>query len=463
MIQAVVEPLPEGEAQVNTSATPLLSAGSLPAGSAMGMPSRRARTIGALAGATLFIGTVLPDPIRKLFPQYRDSALIMVDATLVVVCLLACLSSRAGRQRSINPLFAYCTVALGVWAVTNLFLVETSSKYQLAAIHSYMLFAPLGFLLPRIFKHVSREAEERLCRIIMIAGIAIAMTGFASVLEFGTVFAPINMEVADHSYGYGRIFLASGIFATGERLARILLLPFLVALGSLWIGTGKQRLATSALTICGLGILCTGRRYPIGLALLAVIGVLLFGGRRRSRIVRLAGIVACIIVLGVAFTGPTQYGGFISQGAQEVPDRAQFALTLSEVTLLGQGAGTSSQGVKDGSEYLQVEGGLDRWGVELGSLGIVFGVLWAVAVIASAWHALSGSGRRSPLRVAASLFVMLQLLWYMKVHSTFGDPFSLLQFWACIGVIQTRAPSVWRPDHSGHTARRVASLNGCGA
>ena len=399
-----------------------------------------------VAGWIIVLGCLTVDPVRKLVPAMSLVGLVLFYLGIAAVMFLAVLAGPAGEGNGVRASVVITTMVMAIWVGATIVAVRTPMNYVRVALLTYGFFTPLAFLVPRLLKRVRRDQETAMARRLCQVGTLAAVTAVASLLIGIRLFRPLIDDVAFHSFGWGAVPLISGIFVTAERLARFALLSFVVGLVGLYMGRYRRAAAvTSAASM--LALVLSARRYPIVLAVLATIGLAVFGYRRLRAVPRiLAGAILAIGIFAV-LTSSSQLGQFLAHGSTELGVRADTAAQLSWHEPVGQGAGTSSVGIfydlrpasKDAEGlYKNGEGIIDRLAIELGLIGLVIGLAWGAALaVVAVRGVILGLRHDLPLRVTVGIFVLLQLLWAIKVHSTFGEPYSLCLFWLAIGFLQT--------------------------
>lgn len=392
----------------------------------------------------------ITDPIRKSFPSLIESGLIIPYVGVLVLYLTAAVGGRRTKRVSGYGALTASLVIFFVWVGLSVWFDWRSLTFMFVAINSYVFFAFLTWAVPRLLGETDSRVEAKLKRWLLWFGIAIGLSAIGSLASLGRIFEPINEANGLHSFGYGEIDLFSGIFATGERLARLSLLTFLIALADIFLGTRMKGLSVAALLISSAAMLTSGRRFALLLAVLSLLALVAFGGKRVKlvpRVMALGGM--SVVAVAIASTG-TYFSDFIYHGVHEVQFRTETAFRLSHTSLYGQGAGTYSQGVPYKVSSLLPEGNIDRIVVEMGWGGLTVGLILAVAVCFVAFNGIRmGIRHRSSLRMAAGIYPILLIIWSIKTHVTFGEPFSLLPYWMCIGYSLTPfMPLVSKPDRA---------------
>lgn len=394
------------------------------------------------ASIVLVCGLLLTDPLRKLLPQYEGSLLILLYASTAAAYLLLLSSPRLPfRLTSDNFLFV-TTISFYAWFIVACLFTWPGSAYIVAIVNSYLFFQPLALLIPRVVPPISdlRVVAPRVAWVSLIVG----ATGVASAMHVGGILAPIAADAASHSFGNGSVSLASGIFATGERLARTLVFPLLFCV-TIYLQRGRRNwLYLASIAMSTAAIIVSGRRFAILLMTGMVALLLLAIPNRSKRTSRLTLISAVGAVSGYLAVEHQKLLAFFISGFSLIQSRAAYAADISISSALGQGPGTTSQGAPAVAalHFIQAEGGLNRLALELGTVGLVLGILWGLGLLALAWRAVRRGVRRGdPVAVAAGLTIISYLAWALKAHVTFGDPYSLLIFWLCVGYARSVAQS----------------------
>lgn len=387
--------------------------------------------------AALAVAIIVHDPLRKLFPTLLEEGQLLVHAATLLVYCAALSNAPEGRATSDRRLLLVGLAPLGAWVILSIIFDWRNLTFLAVAVHTYFFFPGLAWAIPRILRSVDASLDRSLSTAGIVVGGLVSLTALGSVLEAGRVFEPIVDQVGIHSFGYQAVDLEPGIFATGERLARLCLLPLFLATAMMF-SRSKSFLLPMACALASLmAVVLSGKRFGILLAALGVFGLALFA---RSRLVARWGFIGLTTIAGtILITSGSLFADFVRSGLGESQFRTDVALTISEVSLYGQGAGTYSQGRPYEVSALRPEGNLDRLATELGIPGLLLGLFLGAICF---WIALKGVRRgfqsHSTLLVGASAYVIALLLWSLKQHPTFGDPSSLAGFWICMGLLLTR-------------------------
>jgi hypothetical protein len=382
-----------------------------------------------------------------------------------MACLIG-LSRRRVRLERGYALLAITTSAMALWLACDVLINWHGLHIATIAAHNYLLFVPLGFLVPRLLRGLDADQEKSLIRWVFVVGVVVGLSALAStVRQSGVLFQPIDADVTGiHTFLQTNVELRAGLLGTAERLARLSLLTFVVAASVLLshrvAGRRFRRLGWACLILSTVAIIVSARRLPLALALIGGAAMVLLARRALPTRFRLAVLIVGVSALVSFYTiQETQFGRFLEQGQREAPTRIEDALTISDSGVAGRGAGTASSGLneQEAREWTAPakDSGLDRLTVELGYGGLVLGLAWGLSIMVVCWRA-ARSG--DPLRRAAGIYAGLLLLWYLKAFQTFGDPASLAMFWISVGVALSRPPILEAPDSAVLEHRRPQSL-----
>jgi hypothetical protein len=220
------------------------------------------------------------------------------------------------------------------------------------------------------------------------------------------------------------------------------------------------------------GLIVTARRADLYVAIAGIIAVLIQGSiiwapssagrltaRTRHRLGAAVFLAAAGSVALVFFLGETRLAPFLASGSPGSRISSMFSLPNSG-SLMGQGPGTSTQGVAvvgatpltaglprgsygtyilDGRTFITAEGGLAKTWLELGIMGVVLygAVFWvALAPADRSLRRLDGAG------VALTILAFALGVVFLKGHQSLDDPLIQPLFWLSVGGIWGRARAV---------------------
>lgn len=402
---------------------------------------RRANEVGPVvkfAAYLALLALIVADPVRKIVPAVTGVALGMIPLTIGLLVVLLTLSRSGGPLHPGSLVTTALAIGLACLAIATIVTPWPGLGVATAGVHSYVLYVPLAWLLPRVLGRMSASQFENVTSTLLVVGAAIAATSLGSLWTALRVFQPIIESVGTHSFALQDVDLIPGAFATGERLARVCLFPFLLSASAAML-RGRQAGWPSwcCLIMSAIAIFLSGRRFAIILGVLGV-GMLVFCIRRRIRFGRRVPVglllVACMAVF---LTSDMERFSFFRSGTEDLPNRVDLAFDLGKVSITGVGAGamTVGNGLTKEERTVAAEGQLARLNLELGLVGLTFGTAWMSSLALFSLARLRSAGRNgSPLEIACAAYVFLLLLWSLKAGVTFGEPYSLSMFWLAVGV-----------------------------
>lgn len=414
---------------------------------------RSRRADGAIT--ILLLTLVLTDPIRKLAPSLATPAFLLIDGAVMLIYFTAFAMPRGNRSSTRHvrgyAILCFTTAAMVVFVLANMLATWRHLDIFLVGFHNYIFFAPLAFAVRRTVGEIRVKGEDFTTTFMLILGIVLGLGGVLSLFTDVSLLAPISEDTAIHTFGATEVVaLRSGTFATSERLARTLLPLFFIAVAALY-WSPKHRLAVAATVVTALGLLVTGRRFAIVLAGSGIVAIIIAAKRHSGRrFRRRTSLLLLSIVALAALGGSTMMARFLLSGSQELSRRSTHAFgDVAGAVLVGQGAGTSSPGREhfgidaSGLNVALNDSGLSRLVIEVGWAGMLLATVWGASITWVCVLAYRRSARyKSPIGVAAALYSLCLLIWYLKAHQTFGDPFSLACFWLAVGYSLRPSPSL---------------------
>ena len=367
---------------------------------------------------------------------------------------------------------------LSLWCLAVALVQHIPLEMALLGWASYVFFVPLLYIGAEL------AADDRLAakalKVVVICGGVVGAGAIASALlgqSAPALLQPIIPAVGIHSFNTGNIYLAPSIFATAEEASEQLLIALFAWAALAHLTNGRLRRIPSAFlgVLIASGLIVTARRTDIDVAILGIIAVLIQGriwapasagklaariaaqARGRLRVVvflAAAGSIAFVLFLGEANLVP-----FLTSGSPGSRISYMFSVPNSG-SLLGQGTGTSTQGVVvlgaiplaagppqasygsyvlDGRMFITAEGGLAKTWLELGIIGVVLygAVLWvAFAPAIQSLRRLDGAG------MALTMLAIALGVIFMKGQQSLDDPLIQPLFWLGIGAIWGRMRAV---------------------
>ena len=437
------------------------------------MPQRR-----RVAGLTfvLYLATLSSDAIRKVagLPTSITGVAYVITALIYIIFI----PGTVGRKRSTPHTLPLWLFMLSLWCLAVALVQHIPLEMALLGWASYVFFVPL------LYVGAELAADDRLAakalKVAVICGGVVGAGAIASALlgqSAPALLQPIIPTVGIHSSSVGNIYLSPSIFATAERASEQLLIALFAWAALAHLPNGRLRRIPSVFlcVIVVLGLIVTARRADIDVAIAGIIAVLIQGRvwvpasagkfaaqiaiRSRGRLgvsifLAAAGSIALVLFLGEANLAP-----FLTSGSPG--SRISLMFSLPNLgSLIGQGTGTSTQGVAvlgaatlavglsqglyasyalNGRTFITAEGGLTKTWLELGIMGVVLygAVFWtALAPAIRSLRRLDGAG------VALTMLVIALGAIFLKGHQSLDDPMIQPLFWLSVGGIWGRMRDV---------------------
>jgi hypothetical protein len=420
----------------------------------------------------LYLATVSIDAIRKVATLPASTlGVIYIIVALIYINFIP----RAGdRERASPRMLPILLALLSFWCLAVALLQHIPLEIALIGWTSYVFFVPL------LYVGAELAADDRLLvkalKVVVVSGGIIGAGAIASALlgqSAPALLQPIIPSVGFHSSNEGNVYLAPSIFATSEEASEQLLIALLAwaALAHLTYGRLRRKQSAFLGVLIAAGLIATARRADIYVAIVGLVAVLIQGrswvpataGKPAGRIeTQTRGRLGAAVFLAIAgsvifvfFLGDTNLVPFLSSGSPV--SRISFMFDLpNSGSLIGQGPGTSTQGVAavgaaplavglpqgtygnyelNGRTFITFEGSLGKTWLELGILGLVlYGtVFWAtLAPTIRSLRRLDGAG------VAFATLVIALGVIFLKGHQSLDDPLIQPLFWLTVGGIWGR-------------------------
>jgi hypothetical protein len=332
---------------------------------------------------------------------------------------------------------------------------------------TYVFFVPLAYVGARLMSDDRRAA--RALRVVAVAGGVIGAGAILSAVlgsAAPALLQPIVPSVAFHTGTNGNIYLAPSVFTTAEEASEQLLVALFAWLALAQSPVGRLGRGTTAVlgVLIGVGIFATARRADIVVAVVGIVGLVLFGlAGRPHRVKRavarsvawlapallLAG-AGCLVLL--TFLGMSKLVPFLTSGSDGVSAvRLMFSPPKTGL-LTGQGTGTSTQGgnllgavsilspagssatysayLLDGRTFLTVEGGLTKTWVELGIVGVA---LYGAVFVSALGPLARRLGRLDSTGQALTVLALALGIVFLKGHQSLDNPVIQPLFWLAVG------------------------------
>ena len=388
---------------------------------------------------------VLQDPVRKLTPG-TPAALSMSIVAVYAVILFAALGALQRNRTDFARRFPnlYSTIALFlvmlVFAAMNGLATFGLSGWKVPALSFLIYLLPIPAVLLG-YSWLTRE--EQIVSFFRFYSIvtSVAMTG--TVLEYLRVRSPVLGMVA-MPWGYIRhlpgieIRVLSGIYRApdimGWHAAMLTAIGITLAVRARVLTRAWPWIAVAAWGF--LNCIISGRRK-------AVYMVLVFGLAFLWRYIRrlTTAQVAMIVFLGVALglvvneVRSSQESEVYARGARTTPGEVLqrleggFLGTLRQGSILGQGLGAATQGIRHVSgretDFGWQEGGLGKLTAELGLPGLLVAMMMAWAILRmmmriSAVNDIPGTSQL--IRVALFAMVVANIGNFLASAQAYSDP-----------------------------------------
>ena len=428
-----------------------------------------------VAGLTfvLYLATLSSDAIRKVagLPASLLGVIYVITALIYIVVI----PGTAGRKRVTPHALPVWLFMLSLWCLAIALVQHIPLEMALLGWASYVFFVPL------LYTGAELAADDRLAikalKVVVISGGVVGAGAIASALlgqSAPALLQPIIPAVGIHTNtGTANIYLSPSIFATAEEASEQLLMALFAWAALAHLTSGRLRRIPSALlgVLIASGLIVTARRADIDVAVAGIIAVVSLGriwvpvsaqkpaattaARIRSGLRAAVFLAAAGSAALVFFLGETALAGFLTSGSPGSRISYMFSVPNSG-SLMGQGPGTSTQGVVSlgavpliggsytnyalyGRTFILAEGGLAKTALELGIMGVVLygAVFWvALAPAIRSLRRLDGAG------VALTMLAIALGVIFLKGHQSLDDPLIQPLFWLSIGGIWGRMRAV---------------------
>ena len=434
----------------------------------------------------LYLATLSVDAIRKV--AGAPSSILAVIYVITALIYITVIPAIAGRNQvapqAVPRLLPVWLFLLSLWCLAVAVAQHIPLEMALLGWVSYVFFVPL------LYVGAELAADDRLTgkalRVAAMSGGLVGAGAIASAVlgqSAPALLQPIVSVAGIHSFTAGNVYLAPSIFATAEEASEQLLialfawaaltyLPGRITRPRLWLLLG-------ALIVSGL--LVVARRTDVYVAIAGIVAALILGqagtrtsvpalripasarrGATRTRrrlgasiIFAVAGAVVLVFLLG-----DTILASFLVSGSPASRIALIFSVPNSG-SLIGQGPGTSTQGIAivdavstsmgtgldssasyvlAGRTFITVEGGLAKVWLELGIVGVaLYGAIFWTALT----PAIRSLRRLDGVGTALALLAIALGIIFLKGHQSLDDPLIQPLFWLITGGIwgRTRRPA----------------------
>jgi hypothetical protein len=419
----------------------------------------------------LYLATLSLDAIRKVV--ILPASILVVVYVIVVLIYITLFSRAGGRERETPQMLPIWLSILSLWCITVALFQHIPLEVASIGWASYVFFVPL------LYVGAELAADDRLLakalKIVVISGGVVGAGAIASALlgpSAPALLQPIIPSAGIHSSNQGNIYLAPSIFATSEEAAEQLLIALFAWAALAYLTAGRLQRRTSAflgVLIAG-GLIAAARRTDIYVAIIGIVAVMIQGRtwvpaatgklagpaavRTRGRLGAAVFVAIAGSITFVFFLGETNLVSFLTSGSPVSRISSMFELPNSG-SLIGQGPGTSTQGIVvtgagplavapqnsygtyllDGRTFITFEGSLGKVWLELGILGLVLygAVFWTtLAPAVRSLRRLDGAG------LVLTMLAMALGVVFLKGHQSLDDPLIQPLFWLAVGGIWGR-------------------------
>lgn len=334
----------------------------------LSQPGPQGRQLSKLAVLTfaLYFATLSVDAVRKVAGLPASAIGVVYVATALIYVSLVPVT--AGRARITPRLLPMWLLMLSAWCIVVALVQHITLQMALLGWASYVYFVPL------LYVGAELAADDRLAakclRIAVIGGGVVGAGAIASAIlgqSAPALLQPIIPSVGVHSFVDGNIYLSPSIFATAEEASEQLLIALFAwaALSHLPDGISRPKRWRFLVMLILAGLIVAARRADIYVAIGGMVAALLLGrtglraptprapappavdGLATAKTRRLIGpvlLAAAGAVALVLLLGDNSLASFLASGSPGSRISAMFSLPSSG-SVLGQGPGTSTQGV----------------------------------------------------------------------------------------------------------------------
>jgi hypothetical protein len=416
----------------------------------------------------LYLATLSLDAIRKVVGL--PASILGVVYVITALIYLYAIPGIGGRKQEVPWVLPVWLFILSFWCLAVALVQQIPLEMALLGWSSYVFFVPLLYVGAELAADDGVTAKA--LKVIVIGGVIVGAGAIASAVlgqSAPALLQPIIPAVGIHSSSTGNIYLAPSIFADAEEASEQLLIALFAWAALTQLASGRLRSVPSALlaVFIACGLIVTARRADIDVAIAGILAVLILvrtsapasrgkpaaraAEQKRSRLGTAVFLAAAGSVCLIFFLGENKLAAFLTSGSPG--SRISYIFSFPNPgSLVGQGPGTSTQGVSvvgatplnqgsygsyalDGRTFIIAEGGLAKTWLELGIMGVVFygAVFWAaLAPAIRRFRRLDGAG------VAFAMLAIALGVIFLKGHQSLDDPLIQPLFWLCVGGIWGR-------------------------
>jgi len=429
----------------------------------------------------LYITTLTTDAIRKVaeLPTSTVGVVYIITALIYIVIIPATSGQRRTASRATPRTLPLWLFMLSFWCLAVALVQHTPPEMALLGWVSYVFFVPLFYVGAELAAddHLTARAFQA----VVISGGIIGIGAVASAIlgqSAPAILQPIVPAAGIHSFTTSEnIYLSPSIFATSEEASEQLLIALFAWAALPYLAYSRLRpkpwMFLGMLIISGL--IVAARRADIDVAIAGIIMALVLGRVRAPawsrRFIRRAtakapgglGTAAFLTIVGstifLIFLGQARLASFLVSGSPG--SRISYMFSLPNTgSLVGQGPGTSTQGVAvvgaapleggelqgslasyvlDGRTFITGEGGLTKTWIELGIIGVALYTAIFCAVLTPVVKSLR---RLDSAGVALTMLTIALGVVFLKGHQSLDDPLIQPLFWLGVGGIWGRMRAV---------------------
>lgn len=435
-------------------------------------------------GFYLFIVWLLFEDMMRKFMGNNMAIYFAKDVLVGITYVSFLFAMKRGEVRTFRPPFMMPLAFFAWLGIAQVFNPNSPSLlYGVLGLKLYLWYVPLlfvGYALIDSEKDLYRLLVLNLALAGLIAGLGVIQAIVGPEFLNPRVLAP-ELETLGHLYRTApvsgqRIFRPSSVFVSDGRFASYLLLMWLLGFGTLGYQVLRRihrgrKVAFLAVTLVFAAVLLSGLRavflHTLASAFILAAGFLwgspwhwqaghrLFRAVHRGFAFAGFGLIALLLLfpsaLGARWAfysetlSPESPGFELVWRAWDYPIR-NFLLAFEHPDWpIGYGIGVTSLGGQYASRFLGiqrtmlgVESGFGTLIVEMGILGLLFWIAWAIALLRSAWSVVYRLRRTSLFPVGFSIwwFIFLVLFPFTYTSIAAYQNFVLNAYlWLLVGVL----------------------------
>jgi len=425
----------------------------------------------------IFVWLYIEDIIRRLVPGQPPHVMLVKDVLLLLTYFAFFITLVIVNNKKPfalwKPPFLTGFLLFGGWCLVGSFNPNIPSfLFPIIGLRSYLWYAPLFFLGYYMFN--SEEKLLRFCKTLVYTAIPLFIFAIYQYIFFdkaNVLIRPFERSHQIHSFHLletGAIMKISSFFGTGQRFAMFAMFLFFLGI-AICLASKKNKLLLISTLSAFLGVVISGSR---GVFVLSVLGFILFfvltktmGKRQKksvylylwkgNRIIRF-GLVLFVVLIGMLSIykiggdiGLFQVSAFYFAIVERIPWFIRhISGVLSNLTWLGYGTGTMSQGVQYipvGVDWTYItpqgfflESGVSKIIFELGIFGFFFFYFFWGHLFFRIKKELKIINHTNLKSIGVSIFIFLfcTLIRFSFIHhQVLGDATVLVILWFFIGIV----------------------------